>query len=125
MSAALSNSEESPQAEDRLERQHEAAGNGQIGCSCFSSWPLRPFFSSSCALQSIVGIRPPETHLPEAAMNRRDFPGHSAWTETRINGDHVLAFVAIQSHESEDEPRFYQVYDRAYFVRRVDAIEAA
>ncbi|MDT4824572.1 hypothetical protein FQZ97_578260 [compost metagenome] len=58
-------------------------------------------------------------------MNRRDFPGFSAWTETRINGDHVLAFVAIQSHESEDEPRFYQVYDRAYFVRRVDAIEAA
>lgn len=58
-------------------------------------------------------------------MNRRDFPGHSAWTETRINGDHVLAFVAIQSHDSEDEPRLHQVYDRAYFIRRVDAIEAA
>jgi hypothetical protein len=72
-----------------------------------------------------VGIRPTETHLPEAAMNRRDFPGHSAWTETRINGDHVLAFVAIQPHGSEDEPRLHQVYDRAHFVRRVDAIEAA
>jgi hypothetical protein len=58
-------------------------------------------------------------------MNRRDFPGHSAWTETRINGDHVLAFIAIQPHGSEDELRLHQVYDRAYFVRRVDAIEAA
>ncbi|MDH4581411.1 hypothetical protein E8F20_05915 [Pseudomonas sp. BN415] len=58
-------------------------------------------------------------------MTTRDFPGHSAWTETRINGDHVLAFVAIQSNSSEDEPRLHQVYDRSYFLRRTDAIEAA
>ncbi|WP_137821584.1 hypothetical protein [Pseudomonas sp. D(2018)] len=58
-------------------------------------------------------------------MNRRDFPGHSAWTETRINGDHVLAFVAIQPRNSEAEPHFHQVYDRSCFIRRADAIEAA
>lgn len=58
-------------------------------------------------------------------MIRLDFPGHSAWTETRINGDHVLAFVAIKAHNSEDEPRFHQVYDRSYFIRRADAVEAA
>ncbi len=58
-------------------------------------------------------------------MHRRDFPGHSAWTETRINGDHVLAFVAIQSHSSEDGPRFHQVYGRTYFARQCDALEAA
>ncbi|MFZ6044730.1 hypothetical protein ACFW0H_01200 [Pseudomonas sp. CR3202] len=58
-------------------------------------------------------------------MNRRDFPGHAAWTETRINGDHVLAFVAIQPHNSEDEPHLHQVYDRSYFLRRSDAIKAA
>lgn len=58
-------------------------------------------------------------------MNRRDFPGHSAWTETRINGDHVLAFVAIQPHNSGDGPLLHQVYDRTYFMRRCDAIEAA
>ncbi|MFC5695906.1 hypothetical protein ACFPU0_10085 [Pseudomonas sp. GCM10022186] len=58
-------------------------------------------------------------------MNRRDFPRHAAWIETRINGDHVLAFVAIQSHDSGAEPRFHQVYGSTYFARQCDALEAA
>ncbi|MOA41157.1 hypothetical protein D3C78_1630960 [compost metagenome] len=58
-------------------------------------------------------------------MHRRDFPGHSAWIETRINGDHVLAFVAIQPRDSKAEPNLHQVYDRSFFRRRSDAIEAA
>ncbi|MDH4870088.1 hypothetical protein [Pseudomonas sp. BN515] len=58
-------------------------------------------------------------------MNRRDFPEHSAWTETRINGDHVLAFVAIQPHDSKGEPRIHQVYGCTYFARQCDALEAA
>ncbi len=58
-------------------------------------------------------------------MTRRDFPGHAAWTETLINGDHVLAFVAIQPHHSESESALHQVYGRKYFMRQADALEAA
>ncbi|WP_044874616.1 hypothetical protein [Pseudomonas sp. LFM046] len=58
-------------------------------------------------------------------MHRRDFPGHAVWTETRINGDHVLAFVAIQPHDSQTDPSLHQVYDRTYFTRQSDALEAA
>ncbi|MDH4555775.1 hypothetical protein E8F11_11435 [Pseudomonas sp. BN417] len=58
-------------------------------------------------------------------MHRRNFPGHSAWIETRINGNHVLAFVAIQPRDSKTEPLLHQVYDRSYFIRRSDAVEAA
>ncbi|MCY1285345.1 hypothetical protein D9M68_518730 [compost metagenome] len=58
-------------------------------------------------------------------MNRRAFPGHAAWSETRLNGDHVLAFIAVQSTTTDDEPCFHQVYDRTYFSRQSDAIQAA
>ena len=58
-------------------------------------------------------------------MHRRDFPGHSAWTETRLNGDHALAFIAVQSTTPATDPQFHQVYDRAYFPRQADAIRAA
>lgn len=58
-------------------------------------------------------------------MYKRDFPEHAAWPETLINGDHVLAFVAIQQTGSDDEPFFHRVYDRTYFARQCDALEAA
>ncbi|MCY1299385.1 hypothetical protein D9M68_682240 [compost metagenome] len=58
-------------------------------------------------------------------MRRRDFPGHAAWTETRVNGDHVLAFVAIQPNDSETAPVLHQVFARRYFVRQCDAVAAA
>ncbi|MNT73336.1 hypothetical protein D3C72_2120310 [compost metagenome] len=58
-------------------------------------------------------------------MHKRDFPGHAAWTETRLNGDHALAFIAVQSTITAADPRFHQVYDRAYFPRQADAIRAA
>lgn len=58
-------------------------------------------------------------------MNRRDFPGHAAWSEARLNGDHALAFVAIRPHGSYAEPLLHQVYDRTHFTRRSDAIQAA
>lgn len=58
-------------------------------------------------------------------MNRRDFPGHAVWTETRLNGDHALAFIAIKPHLSDDEPLLHQVYDRMRFTRQADALQAA
>ncbi|MNB77583.1 hypothetical protein PS726_01836 [Pseudomonas fluorescens] len=58
-------------------------------------------------------------------MNRRNSPGHAAWTETRLNGDHALAFIAIQPHNSDAEPMLHQVYDRSYFARHTEAIAAA
>ena len=58
-------------------------------------------------------------------MHKRDFPGHAAWTETRLNGDHALAFIAVQSTTPAADPQFHQVYDRAYFARQADAIRAA
>lgn len=58
-------------------------------------------------------------------MNRRDFPGHAAWTETRLNGDHALAFVAIQPHDGATEPVLHQVYHRTHFTRMSDALLAA
>ncbi|UVJ45950.1 hypothetical protein NVV94_10630 [Pseudomonas sp. LS1212] len=58
-------------------------------------------------------------------MHRRDFPGHAAWSEARLNGDHALAFIAVKPHNSAVEPLLHQVYDRTYFARRSDAIEAA
>jgi hypothetical protein len=58
-------------------------------------------------------------------MHKRDFPGHAAWTETRLNGDHALAFIAIQSTTPDTDPRFHQVYDRTHFARQSDAIRAA
>lgn len=58
-------------------------------------------------------------------MNRRDFPGHAAWTETRLNGDHALAFVAVKPHHSDVDPLFYQVYERSHFRRQTDALQAA
>ncbi|GLZ86336.1 hypothetical protein E8E95_10000 [Pseudomonas sp. BN414] len=58
-------------------------------------------------------------------MNRRDFPGHAAWTETHLNGDHVLAFIAIKPHHLDIEPHLHQVYDRTHFKRRTDAVLAA
>jgi hypothetical protein len=57
-------------------------------------------------------------------MHKRDFPGHSAWTETRLNGDHALAFIAVQSTANTDA-LFHQVYDRSYFARQADAVLAA
>jgi hypothetical protein len=58
-------------------------------------------------------------------MNRRDFPGHAAWTETRLNGDHVPAFIAIKLHHPDIEPQLHQVYDRTHFKRRSDGALAA
>ncbi|MOA00145.1 hypothetical protein D3C78_1194930 [compost metagenome] len=58
-------------------------------------------------------------------MSRRVFPGHSAWTEARLNGDHALAFIAVQSTALAAEPQLHQVYDRAYFGLRSDALVAA
>ncbi|RJG13470.1 hypothetical protein D3879_09550 [Pseudomonas cavernicola] len=58
-------------------------------------------------------------------MKPRHFPGHIAWGETRINGDHALAFIAIQPHGSYAEPRLHQVYDGAYFARPSEASNAA
>lgn len=58
-------------------------------------------------------------------MNRRDFPGHAAWTETRLNGDHALAFVAVQPTESLSGVMLHLVYDHAHFATRTDAHKAA
>ena len=58
-------------------------------------------------------------------MPRRDFSGHAAWSEARLNGDHALAFIAVKRHHSEAEPLLHQVYDRRYFARRSDAMAAA
>ncbi|WP_271408109.1 hypothetical protein [Pseudomonas sp. Q1-7] len=58
-------------------------------------------------------------------MNRRDFPGHTAWTETRINGDYALAFIAIQPLESMTGSKLHLIYDHAHFATRTDAHKAA
>lgn len=58
-------------------------------------------------------------------MHRRDFPGHAAWTDTLVNCDHVLAFVAIQPHGSDTDPTLHLVYPRTHFVRQCDAVAAA
>ncbi|WP_082073231.1 hypothetical protein [Pseudomonas sp. LFM046] len=58
-------------------------------------------------------------------MKSRDFPGHVAWTETRLNGDHALAFVVIQPIAANAEPQFHLVYHQSYFIRRSDALAAA
>lgn len=58
-------------------------------------------------------------------MKRRDFPDHVAWSEARMNGDHALAFVAIQSRIPAVEIRFHLVYEGAHFLRLSDATEAA
>ncbi|MDT4838397.1 hypothetical protein D3C85_884360 [compost metagenome] len=58
-------------------------------------------------------------------MSQRDFPAHNAWSETRLNGDHALAFVAVRSTIPASNTAFHQVYDRSYFARRADAVLAA
>jgi hypothetical protein len=62
---------------------------------------------------------------PEVAMKIRDFPGHVAWTETRLNGDHALAFVVVLPTAANAEPQFHLVHHRSYFIRRSDARAAA
>lgn len=58
-------------------------------------------------------------------MKPRHFPGHVAWSEARLNGDHALAFVAVKPYDSEAEPLFHLVYEGVYFSRLSEAIDAA
>ncbi len=58
-------------------------------------------------------------------MPQRDFPGYIAWSEARLNGDHALAFVAVQPQAMDAEPSFHLVYGAMQFSRLADAIQAA
>jgi len=58
-------------------------------------------------------------------MHQRDFPGHIAWSEARMNGDHALAFVAVKSLVPETEVHFHLLYNGRHFPRLVDADRAA
>jgi hypothetical protein len=58
-------------------------------------------------------------------MTRRDFPEHSAWAETRVNGNYTLAFIAVQPLEDMSGSRLHLVYDHAHFATRTDAHKAA
>ncbi|MDT4832254.1 hypothetical protein FQZ97_658010 [compost metagenome] len=58
-------------------------------------------------------------------MKQRAFPGYVAWSETRLNGDHALAFVAVQPQAMDAEPLFHLVYGGVQFSRLSDAIQAA
>lgn len=56
---------------------------------------------------------------------KRDFPGHVAWSQAQLNGDHALAFVAIKPRGRGTELRFHLVYDGSSFARVSEAITAA
>ncbi len=58
-------------------------------------------------------------------MTKRDFPAHTAWSEAYVNGDHAIAFVAIQSLSANSKPTLHQVYHRLHFRRKCEALEAA
>ncbi|GLZ89141.1 hypothetical protein Pres01_51920 [Metapseudomonas resinovorans] len=70
-----------------------------------------------------MGFYPP--HYQVEVIMKRDFPGHIAWSEARMNGDHALAFVAVRSRSPDTQPSFHLVYDRISFARLADAITAA
>ncbi|MBD2838860.1 hypothetical protein ID144_17600 [Pseudomonas sp. JM0905a] len=56
---------------------------------------------------------------------KRDFPGHVAWSQAQLNGDHALAFVAVKPRCQGAELRFHLVYDGISFPRRSEAVTAA
>ncbi|AOE85972.1 hypothetical protein [Pseudomonas sp. TCU-HL1] len=58
-------------------------------------------------------------------MPQRDFPGYVVLSEARLNGDHALAFVAVQPRTTDAEPLFHLVYGGMQFTRLSDAIQAA
>ena len=56
---------------------------------------------------------------------KRKFPEHIAWSEARMNGDHALAFVAVQPRNPRKEARFHLVYDGTSFAQLSEATHAA
>ena len=58
-------------------------------------------------------------------MPQRAFPGYVAWSEAHLNGDHALAFVAVQPETTDTDPLFHLVYGGLHFSRLSDATQAA
>ncbi|QEY62596.1 hypothetical protein FXN65_11095 [Metapseudomonas lalkuanensis] len=56
---------------------------------------------------------------------KRDFPGHVAWSQAQMNGDHALAFVAVKPRSQDTELHFHLVYDGITFARHSEAVTAA
>lgn len=58
-------------------------------------------------------------------MNKRDFPGYDTWCLAKMNGDHALAFVAVQGRQDGARPRFHLVQGLSYFRVMSKALAAA
>lgn len=58
-------------------------------------------------------------------MNERKFPGYDAWGLAKMNGDHALAFVAIQDQRQGSVPLFHLVYGMSCFGVISEAFSAA
>ncbi|MBD9503766.1 hypothetical protein IB260_05835 [Pseudomonas sp. PDM23] len=58
-------------------------------------------------------------------MNERAFPGYDTWSLAKMNGDHALAFIAVQDQYEGSTPSFHLVYGLSCFGVMSQAFAAA
>lgn len=69
-----------------------------------------------------MGQYPEIARLP---VNERTFPGYDTWSLAKMNGDHALAFVAVQEQRLGSVPSFHLVYALMCFGAMSQAFAAA
>lgn len=55
----------------------------------------------------------------------RAFPGYDTWSLAKMNGDHALAFVAVQDKRQGSIPTYHLVYALKGFRAMSQAVAAA